>query len=355
MKKPTSRAAARTYQGTPGNLTRLAKLLRQGELVAVPTETVYGLAANALDADACQKIFRAKGRPSNDPLIIHVHALSQIEALAETNAALRRIAKAFWPGPLTVILKKKTAVPDVVTSGQDSVAIRIPSHPLFRKLLALCDLPLAAPSANPFGYISPTTAEHVFDGLGQKIGHILDGGPSKIGLESTILDLRDPSRPKILRPGAIEASALKKILRTEIGHRSPSVKDEEAAPAPGMLLRHYSPRTPLILHHRLKLENVLIAGANEAFVLIKPWHSRSGKNTTRHSAASAGQGSGIMRENVFHLSGNGDLAACAKALFATLRQLDRGKWKRIHAEFAPGDTALAIAINDRLSRAAAKS
>ncbi|HEU5077781.1 MAG TPA: L-threonylcarbamoyladenylate synthase [Opitutaceae bacterium] len=349
--KPTAANRTRIYQATPANLARLAEILRKGGLVGVPTETVYGLAANALDAAACRGIFRAKGRPSNDPLIVHIESVDRIETLAETNPAVRKVAKAFWPGPLTLVLKKKDTVPSVVTAGRDSVAVRVSSHPTFRKLLALCRLPLAAPSANPFGYISPTTAQHVKDGLGKKIEHILDGGPATIGVESTILDLRDPAHPKILRPGAIEHAALEKVLGVRVARPKARAQADEAAVAPGMLLRHYSPRTPLVLHRQLKREDTLIASANEAFILMKPLDARIDKSTTarpRSGARRAAQG------NIFALSKNGDLTACAKSLFATLRQLDKGNWKRIHAELAPGDSALATAINDRLTRAAAK-
>ena len=158
---------ARLYRGTPANLARLARRLRAGELVAVPTETVYGLAANALDARACRKIFTAKGRPANDPLIVHIHALEQLDQLAEPNPAALKLARKFWPGPLTLVLPKKSVVPDVVSAGLPSVAVRMPSHPLFRRLLKLCGVSLAAPSANLFGYVSPTSAEHVRAGLGK--------------------------------------------------------------------------------------------------------------------------------------------------------------------------------------------
>src|SRR5690606_34037411 len=161
----TAHASARIYRGTPRNLSLLAKALRAGELVAVPTETVYGLAANALDAKACGKIFRAKGRPANDPLIVHLHSLSQLPTIAQPNDAALKLARAFWPGPLTLVLPKQAIVPSVVSAHLPSVAVRMPRHPLFRKLLKLADLPLAAPSANPFGYISPTTAAHVQSSL----------------------------------------------------------------------------------------------------------------------------------------------------------------------------------------------
>jgi L-threonylcarbamoyladenylate synthase len=335
------RSEATTYQGTPGNIARLARALRRGDLVAVPTETVYGLAANALDARACRKIFRAKGRPSNDPLIVHIHRFEQLAELAEVNAEAKRVAKAFWPGPLTLVLPKKPHVPSIVTSGLPSVAVRSPKHPLFRKLLRAARLPLAAPSANPFGYISPTTAEHVREGLRKKISHILDGGPCEIGLESTILDLRDPARPRILRPGAIERAALEKVLgrRVSIVAR-PVSQAATAALAPGMLTKHYSPRTPLVLHAKISPAQLQKLPPDEVALLIRA--SKGRVTTTARSG------------RIVCLTENGDLAEAAQLLFARLRELDRGRWKRIHAELAPGRTALALAINDRLTRAAAK-
>lgn len=331
---------ASLYRGTPRNLTRLARALQRGELVAVPTETVYGLAADALNPRACRAIFRAKGRPSTDPLIVHIESLAQLDMLAERSDPVERLAKKFWPGPLTLVLPKKACVPDIVTSGLPSVAIRMPSHPLFRKLLRACGLPLAAPSANPFGYISPTTAAHVLEGLGGKIRFVLDGGPAAIGLESTILDLRDLSRPTLLRPGAIERKALEAVLgrRVFTSSRRPASRTQ-AAVAPGLLSKHYSPRTPLILHPRLRLEAVTPEKSGEVFVFQRrPLPSQRAPLPT----------------NVCWLSARGDLGEAAHTLFATLRRLDRAGWKKIHAELAPGKSALALAINDRLQRAAAR-
>ena len=340
---------ARIYRGTTRNLERLAGVLRRGGLVAVPTETVYGLAADALDAAACRKIFKAKGRPANDPLIVHIHALAQLDELAERNAAVGKLARAFWPGPLTLVLPKKAAVPDLVTSGRPSVAVRMPKHPLFLELLKRCGRPLAAPSANPFGYISPTSAQHVQASLGGKIGHILDGGEAEIGLESTILDLRDPAKPAVLRPGAISAAELGRVLgrRVKVAQKSGGRSLALAATgagvatgvgevAPGMLSKHYSPRTPITLHRRLGKALLKTLPADEAaMVIVRP------------------EGSG-KAGNVYSLSDDGDLGTAARRLFGTLRALDDGRWKRIHAELAPGSDGLALAINDRLTRAAAK-
>jgi L-threonylcarbamoyladenylate synthase len=327
---------ARTYRPTPRNLARLARVLAKGGLVAAPTETVYGLAADALNPKACRAIFRAKARPANDPLIVHIASLAQAAEIAELSDTARAVAKAFWPGPLTLVLPKKSCVPSIVTSGLDSVAVRMPAHPVFRALIRLSGCPLAAPSANPFGYVSPTTAAHVRDGLGRRIEHILDGGACSIGVESTILDLRDPLRPTLLRPGAISRQALQKIIGRRVSAYKRTVKTQVAAVAPGLLERHYSPTTPVTLVKRISASLAATVDPREALLFLhKP--TRPGK------------------PNHFWLSDSpGDLAQAAHNLFDQLRQLDQGNWKRVHAELAPGNAALAVAINDRLSRAASK-
>ncbi len=326
----------RVLSGTPANLARLARALRRGELVAVPTETVYGLAGDALDPRTAGKIFRAKRRPANDPLIVHLHSRRQLAEYAEVNPAALALARAFWPGPLTIVLPKKPIVPDRVTSGHPSVALRMPRHRLFRALLKACGRPLAAPSANPFGYLSPTTAEHVRAGLGGRIPYILDGGPCPLGLESTIVDLRDPARPALLRPGALPREEIERVL----GQRLHTVATPRGGArahvvAPGLLSRHYSPRTPLSLHAALPAEARRRARPDEAFVfLAKP--------------------EGRPLPNDFWLDARGDLRGVARRLFATLRAIDDGRWKRLHVELARGDDGWAPAINDRLRRAAAK-
>ena len=211
--------AARILKGTPRNLELLARRLRAGDIVGVPTETVYGLAADALNPTACRKIFEAKGRPVSDPLIVHLHSLHDLAKVAVANSAALKLAETFWPGPLTLVLPKLEVVPSIVSAGLPSVAVRVPAHPLFRRLLKLVGRPLAAPSANPFGYISPTTAEHVRSGLGTKIRYILDGGASGIGLESTIVDLRNPAKPRLLRPGAITREQLTETLGCAVAWR----------------------------------------------------------------------------------------------------------------------------------------
>jgi L-threonylcarbamoyladenylate synthase len=327
--------SAKIYRPTPRNLARLGRILAEGGLVAAPTETVYGLAADALNAKACRAIFRAKGRPANDPLIVHVASVEQADTVAVLNDAARKVAKLFWPGPLTLVLPKRPGVPDIVTSGLPSVAVRLPSHQLFRELIRLSGRPLAAPSANPFGYVSPTSAAHVFDGLGKRIGHILDGGSAKIGVESTILDLRDPKHPVLLRPGAVSREALARVLGRKITIHVRTVPASTAAVAPGLLERHYSPRTPLSLVKKLTPALIRKAAADEALLFM--------------------QKPAVVTANTFWLcEAPNAFDQAAHNLFDRLRELDNGRWSHIHAEIAAGTDALALAVNDRLRRAAAK-
>lgn len=331
----TPKPHARVYRGTVRNLRLLAGKLRRGELVAVPSETVYGLAGNALVGQVCRKIFAAKGRPRTDPLIVHIHALAQLAQIAVPNADALTLAKKFWPGPLTLILPKTDLVPDEVTADQPSVAVRMPAHPLFRRLLKLCALPLAAPSANPFGYVSPTTALHVRDSMGHKIKHILDGGHATIGLESTIVDLRDPQRPRLLRPGAITRAQLERTLGRPLTVPPRKAKPQDQAQlAPGMLPRHYSPKARVVLHRKLAITETAPAATHTAWVFQKKPDGRTSKN-------------------VFWLDPKGNLKGVANRLFDQLRQLDAAGIRTIHIELAAGG-GLAEAINDRLNRAAAK-
>jgi L-threonylcarbamoyladenylate synthase len=299
----------------------------------VPTETVYGLAANALDARACRKIFRAKGRPANDPLIVHLYSLRQLSSIAVPNAAALKLARAFWPGPLTMVLPKKPVVPNVVSANLPSVAVRIPRHPVFRRLLKQSGLPLAAPSANPFGYISPTTAAHVQTSLGSRIAYILDGGASTIGLESTIIDLRNPEAPRLLRPGAITREDLARVLGRDVLD-APRTAKSRAQVAPGLLKRHYSPHTPAILHDQIVPSDVIRSGPREAWIFVTKPTRPTGKN-------------------IFWLSERGQLRGAARNLFDVLRSADAGGFARLHLERASG-SGLADAINDRLERAAAR-
>ncbi len=335
---PARRSAPHIFRPTETNLARLAGALRRGAIVGVPSETVYGLAADALSQEACSGIFAAKGRPTTDPLIVHLASIKELPRVAHANAVALKLAKSLWPGPLTLVLPKTDAVPDIVTAGKRTVAVRIPAHPLFRKLIRLVGRPLAAPSANPFGYVSPTTAQHVRDGLsGTRLRHVLDGGECQVGVESTIIDLVDPDQPRLLRPGGlavgeIEKAAGCKILLPRPARLEPGV----AAPAPGMLARHYSPRTPITLHERIGEDGLAKLSAGEAVLLLR--------RPARHREDS----------RIFWLSEDGNLDEIARNLFSLLRRLDGGSWKRIHAETPAGAEGLAPAMRDRLTRAAAK-
>ena len=329
----------RIFRPTPVNLARLGAALRRGDLVGVPSETVYGLAADALSEAACARIFEAKGRPTTDPLIVHLASRRDLGAVASAHPEAWRVAEAFWPGPLTLVLPKLACVPDLVTAGKATVAVRVPAHAVFRKLIRACGRPLAAPSANPFGYISPTRAAHVRDGLRHpRLRAVLDGGECAVGVESTILDLADPARPRLLRPGGLALERIEAVLGRAVEAGGPRVVAAGvAAAAPGMLAQHYSPRTPLTLHARLDATALARLGRDEAVLLLR-----------RPAGAAAGA------PNVRWLSEEGDLAEIARGLFAGLRELDEGGWARLHAEVPAGAEGLAPAIRDRLTRAAAK-
>ena len=319
------------YTGAAENLRRLAAALKAGELVAVPSETVYGLAADALNEKACREIFRVKGRPADDPLIVHLPPDFDLTRIARPPPLLERLRGAFWPGPLTVILEKKNIVPDIVTAGLPSVAVRTPAHPVLRQLLELFGGPLAAPSANPFAGISPTTAAHVEDSLGDLITHILDGGPCLHGIESTILDIRDPRRPAILRHGAIPLEQIETVLDQAVA--PPVANAETARLAPGQMARHYSPNTPLELVSGRPLKDHPLAGDPGTALLF----FRKSDNPPPGRS--------------YWLSEKGSPREAAANLFAALREIDRHGHTRILAETAP-DTGLGLAINDRLKRAA---
>ncbi len=330
--------------GAPEDVARAAALLRAGEVVALPTETVYGLAANALDAGAVRKIFEIKGRPLLDPLIVHGLDEEFLAQVAEFTPAGRRLAAAFWPGPLTLVLPKKAAVPDVVTAGRRTVAVRAPAHPVMRAVLAACGRPLAAPSANPFGYLSPTRAQHVRDSLGAGAPWIVDGGACALGLESTIVDVSDEEAGvRILRLGPVTAEELSVVLggtvrvETATGKKAEESGNKEGLLAPGMLERHYSPRTPLDLLEPGARPPGAAAGTRAAWVRLR-----------REAAGDAPAG-----VETFWLSERGDLAEAARGLYDLLRQLDGGGYARIWCERA-AEAGLGAAFNDRLRRGAAK-
>ncbi len=303
-----------------------ARRLRAGELVAIPTETVYGLAANALDVEACLRIFAAKRRPSFDPLIVHVRGFAAVGDVArEVPPAAAELARAFWPGPLTLVLPRAAAVPDVVTSGLDTVAVRHPAHALTQRLLDALEFPLAAPSANPFGAISPTTPAHVVEGLGDAVAHVLDGGPCPVGVESTIVGWQD-GRAVLHRPGGVPLEALEQV----VGPLVPAAAGP-APVAPGGLASHYAPRTPLELG---ALDDLLARHAGRCLGVLAFRQPRAA-----HACRV--------------LSPTGDLSEAARTLFAALRELDAAGADLLLAEPVP-DEGLGRAINDRLRRAAAR-
>jgi len=299
--------------------------LRNGELVAMPTETVYGLAADATSGAAVAKIFAAKGRPRFNPLIVHLPSAEAAEAIAEFTPLARRLAEAFWPGPLTFVLPKRRDAPvaDLVTAGLDTIALRVPAHPIARDLLAAFGKPLAAPSANLSGHVSPTTAAHVAADLGDKVAVILDAGPSSIGLESTIVGFNGET-PILLRHGGISRDEIEALIGTPLAATKPL---EDAPLAPGMLASHYAPAANL----RLDAMDVRPGEALLAFGPLPPG--------TRAAFA------------IINLSERGDLAEAAANLFAALRILD-AKANMIAVTEIP-DEGLGEAINDRLRRAAA--
>lgn len=311
-------------------VSEAVNLLRAGAVVALPTETVYGLAADALNADAALKIFEAKERPRFDPLIVHLpddEWLARVTDVPDDSRELvQRLTERFWPGPLTLVLPRRKEVPDVVTAGLETVAVRISAHPVFREIVTTFGKPLAAPSANRFGNISPTTAEHVRAELGGRIELIVDGGPTNHGVESTIVSLVE-GELSILRPGPITAEELHEFGKVSVASRSARIQ------APGQLPSHYAPRTPLVLTRDLR--------------------SFSIEPGVRAGALSCANDELARFTEVRTLSRSGDLREAAANLFRYLRELDVANLDLIVAEELP-EEGLGAAIMDRLRRAAAK-
>jgi len=312
-----------------------ARIIRAGGLVAFPTETVYGLGGNAFDAAAVAKIFAAKERPAWDPLIVHVSSREMLEALvAQVPAEFDNLFAAFMPGPLTLVVPKKNTVPNVVSAGRETVAVRFPANPVAQCLIAESGLPIAAPSANRFGRVSPTAAEHVLVDLDGRIDAILDGGPCKIGVESTVLDLSGAA-PVILRQGAVTPRDLRKILG-EVAVADPGVpfRPQRGLPSPGMMPRHYAPRTKLLLTDG---EERALAGAIQAWAKQKV-------------GALVPSGWSICAATRFDWGSWGDWAVLASRLYAGLRWLDEQKLDFIVAPL-PGEEGLGGAIRERLLKA----
>lgn len=299
-----------------------ATALRQGRLVAFPTETVYGLGAIAGDDAAVAGIYRAKGRPAHNPLIVHVGDVAAARTLAPLDGRAEEVARAFWPGPLTLVLPRLpgAAISPLATAGLATIAVRVPGHPVARALLAATALPVAAPSANPSGRVSPTLAQHVAADLGEAVDIVLDGGACPVGLESTVLDLSGP-KPLLLRPGGLDRAALERLVGPL------ALAGDAAAPrSPGQLASHYAPRLPLRLSART-------VAPDEALLAFGP---------------DVPPGAAMTR----NLSPTGDLAEAARNLFGMLRELDASGAARIAVAPIPA-SGLGEAIRDRLRRAAA--
>jgi len=315
-------------------LAEAVALLQRGEVVAFPTETVYGLGAHALDPAAVGRIYAAKGRPAWNPLIVHVADAAAARALARAwPPAAAQLAERYWPGPLTLVLPRQPAVPDSVTAGLDTVALRVPAHPVAAALLRACGLPLAAPSANRSGEVSPTTAVHVARSLGELIPLILDGGPTSVGIESTVLDLSRP-QPVLLRPGMVPREALEAVVGP-VAVAGPAASAEAARPSPGMLERHYAPRAPL----------VLVEPGVDATALAPVRAARA----RGERIAALSLGAVLPAETTVTLPA--DPAGYAKGLYAALHHLDESGAGCILVE-APPAAAGWEAIRDRLRRAA---
>ncbi len=331
-------------------ILRAAKILRSGGLVAFPTETVYGLGANALDEQAVARVFDVKGRPRFDPLIVHVADRAWIPRLAaEWPPQAQRLADRFWPGPLTLVLPKTPLVPDLVTAGCGTVALRIPDHPVAQALLRAADLPVAAPSANPFGRISPTTAAHVRDQLGDQIDLILDGGPCRVGVESTVLHLT-PAGPVLLRPGGITVEEIEDLIgAVQLAETTSDEAPSAGLLSPGALPSHYAPRTPLLL--------ITDESANRPLPpFVRGGQGGGGEDISVRSSPRLGllafrAASDRARfTSIEILSPAGDLREAAANFFAALRRLDAAGLDLIIAEVFP-DVGLGRALNDRLRRA----
>jgi L-threonylcarbamoyladenylate synthase len=335
-------------QISPESINLAANILRNGGLVAFPTETVYGLGADAYNPQALAKIFEVKKRPSFDPLIIHIAAAEKLEDAAdlsfltkETRKKLFTLTENLWPGPLSIVLPKNKKIPGIATAGLPTAAIRLPEHEDARKLISLSGTAVAAPSANPFGCLSPTRAEHVRDYLGNKIDMILDGGQARIGLESTVLDITG-EEIKILRPGGTTKEAIEKLIGAV--HDGFSAEESESAQAkglvsPGQLKSHYAPKTPLSVFAREEIIR-LPYEKDAAFLFF------SGSAKDAWLAEYKPPDDAVIRT----LSESGNLTEAAACLFETLHEIDKTNCSRIYAEAAPAQ-GLGEAINDRLKRA----
>jgi L-threonylcarbamoyladenylate synthase len=336
----------------PSAINRAATRLREGGLVAFPTETVYGLGAHALDPAAVRRLFDAKGRPATDPVIVHVDSIDRLGLLVvDVPEEAHALARRFWPGPLTIVLRRSPAVPDEVTAGLDTVAVRMPAHPVAHAILSAAGVPIAAPSANLFSRPSPTQAAHVLEDLNGRIDLIVDAGPTMLGIESTVVDL-SRGAATVLRPGATTLDMLREVVPSAAMNAS-AQPDGVAAPSPGLMPKHYSPRTPLFLYEgepgealqRLVGDAIAAAADSQSVGIIaaeEDWYALEGLT-----------GANRPLVEVRYLGSEHDLPAIASRLYTAFRELDSLGVSRIFVRAFPTDEGLGIAIQDRLRRAAA--
>lgn len=319
-------------------IRRAGALLRAGGLVGIPTETVYGLAADARNGSAVARIFRAKGRPADNPLIVHISDMAQLEELVrEFPEAARKLAAAYWPGPLTIILPKKPGVPDEVTAGLDTVAVRFPSHPVAQKIIAAAGCPLAAPSANSSGKPSPTTAAHVLDDMDGRIDAVLDGGDCGVGLESTVITLAS-ERPRLLRPGGITPEQLRAVLGTvdidpAVTHQ---LTEGQKVLSPGMKYKHYAPDAAVTIVKGTAVQYAAYVNA------------RAGEQVY---AMCFTEDVPLLRVSVLPYGAAEDAETQARMLFDCLRTLDQLGAKQVYAH-CPPETGVGLAVYNRMLRAA---
>ena len=322
----------------PSVLAEAAALLRDGRLVAFPTETVYGLGAHALDATAVQRIFAAKGRPAYNPLIVHVPSIAAARALVTAwPPVAQALAERFWPGPLTLVLPRQSTVPDAVTAGRETVAVRLPAHPIARALLEAAGIPLAAPSANRFTELSPVTAAQVARSLGDGVDLILDGGQTTVGIESTVVDC-SVTPPVLLRPGTITRAALETVVGP-LADPAPITAEDAPRAAPGMIARHYAPRARV----RILTTDALEAAIAEA--------AQRGAGATLGAVTWSAVGRAVSAGMHAHHPLPADAEGYAAGLYAALHAVDDAGCAEVFVERPPEDPAWA-GVRDRLTRAA---
>ena len=332
----------------PEAISRAADCLRRGGLVAFPTETVYGLGAHAHDRDAVRRLFAAKQRPPNDPLIVHVADVDEMRTLtSQVPPTAAALAERFWPGPLTIVISRAASIPLEVTAGMDTVAVRVPAHPVAHALLAAARLPIAAPSANLFSRPSATSAAHVLADLDGRIDIVLDAGPVDIGVESTVVDLTTVP-PTVLRPGAVGVEQLRDVL-PDVQLRTKTVTSSDTPlPSPGLLSQHYAPRTPMTLYPRTP------SAGPESFVA----HVREVLATgQRVGVLATTEDAGALRKLpvvIAELGSEAQAEAVAARLYAALRELDASEVDVILVHDFPTDVGLWRALRDRLRRASVR-